>query len=119
MTAALYTTSLCFSVVAENLGSSQRHLQGLVSGLFAVVVNPRPLGQARPEGSGDGWSDSEDRDESACEEVEPSTPNASRALTAIVKLFKVGVSNRYSHGFTPLPKVAKPAWALQISRLPC
>ena len=87
-TAALQIAAMCFTVVAENLGS--RHLMRLISALYSVAVAPKPLSE----------DDVDKEAETEANQVEcgnadvDNSPegfalNQSRALTAIVKLFKV------------------------------
>ncbi|KAM7532849.1 hypothetical protein Aperf_G00000128527 [Anoplocephala perfoliata] len=89
-TAALQTSALCFSVVADNLGS--KRLLTLVAALYSVALGPKPLGEddincgTGEEGVG---SDSVlNNSEIEHSSTEPMGANHLRALTALVKLFK-------------------------------
>ncbi|KAL5112379.1 Fanconi anemia group I protein [Taenia crassiceps] len=88
-TAALQATALCFWVVTEGLGS--RRLLRLVCSLYPVTVTPKPLSEddvdceVEREGNGSRAESSSNGDEHSWQQ---SVSNQSRALTAIVKLFK-------------------------------
>lgn len=93
-TAALQTTALCFWIVIEGLGS--RRLLRLVCSLYSVTVAPKPLSEDDINGEEVEKEGNGSRAESSNNEAEhswqQSVSNQSRALTAIVKLFKVGDS---------------------------
>ncbi|VDM32264.1 unnamed protein product [Hydatigera taeniaeformis] len=93
-TAALQTTALCFWVVTEGVGS--RRLLRLVCSLYSVVVAPKPLSEGDVDVEGVEGDGNGGRSESSNIEAEhswqQSTSNQSRALNAVVKLFKEWVT---------------------------
>lgn len=97
-TAALQTSALCFSVVSDNLGS--KRLLTLVATLYSVALGPKPLAEDDADCGVDEevieaeptMSDTE-TDRSTTQRM---VANQSRALTALVKLFKVRRARKMS-----------------------
>ncbi|VDN96546.1 unnamed protein product [Rodentolepis nana] len=89
-TTALQTCALCFSVVADSLGS--KRLLTLVTELHSVALDPKPLSEDDAD-CGNGEEIVEPKINESNIEIEPSASeqivtNQSRALTSLVKLFK-------------------------------
>ncbi|VDL59556.1 unnamed protein product [Hymenolepis diminuta] len=93
-TAALQTCALCFSVVSDNLGS--KRLLTLVAELHSIATNPKPLsGDDADCGNGEEIVEpqaGEINNEIERSASEQTVANQSRALTALVKLFKCWVT---------------------------
>nr|CDS33428.2 Fanconi anemia group I protein [Hymenolepis microstoma] len=89
-TAALQTCALCFSVVADSLGS--KRLLTLVTELHSVATAPKPLSEEDLD-CGNGEEIVEPKANEGNIEIELSVSeqtvtNQSRSLTSLVKLFK-------------------------------